>query len=178
MSAPAETASHLFAPETSATATALAKRRGRDAQNSELINVRVGHSEQRQLATGPHVVADISCAVCRTTLGWKYVDARVSSQHYKIGKFILETARVARFRGWEDTEGGDAMIEDEEDEEITAKDDPLGAVKKLMAQQGAQSVVEFDSDDDDECEEIFAGTWDADVVANRRSRRLAAYSAA
>lgn len=31
--------------------------------------------------------------------------------------------------------------------------------------------VEFDSSDEDECEEIFAGTWDREVVRVRRKRR-------
>ena len=35
-------------------------------------------------------------------------------------------------------------------------------------------LVVFDSDDEDECEDIFAGTWDAAVVAKRRRSKIAA----
>lgn len=115
-----------------------------------LLNVRVGKSENRQLVTGWHVVADISCATCSAKLGWKYVDAREQSQKYKVGKFILETERVVTFRRWEDDDetAGDA----DAPEDDVAKD------------------VEFDSEDEDECEDIFAGTWDAGAAAQRRSR--------
>jgi hypothetical protein len=34
-------------------------------------------------------------------------------------------------------------------------------------------VVVFDSEDEDECEDLFAGVWGAEVVAKRRSRRIA-----
>lgn len=33
--------------------------------------------------------------------------------------------------------------------------------------------IVFDSDDDEECEDIFAGTWDAATVAKRRSESIA-----
>jgi hypothetical protein len=32
--------------------------------------------------------------------------------------------------------------------------------------------VMFDSEDEDECEDIFAGTWDAATVARRRGSRV------
>lgn len=121
----------------------------------ELLNLRVGKSENRQLVTGWHVVADISCATCSAKLGWKYVDAREQSQKYKVGKFILETERTVTFQHWEDIPG-DGMLDHFPTEEGTTRDD-----------------VEFDSDDEDECEDIFAGTWDADVVAHRRGRMVA-----
>ena len=35
-------------------------------------------------------------------------------------------------------------------------------------------VVVFDSEDEDECEDLFAGIWGAEVVAKRRSRRVVA----
>ncbi|KAH6697387.1 yippee family protein [Plectosphaerella plurivora] len=123
----------------------------------DLINIRIGRSEDRQLVTGWHVVADINCAICSTKLGWKYVDAREPAQHYKIGKFILETERVVGFRSWEDV---DAAIGFEE-EDMPQNDSKGGA-----------DEVAFDSEDEDECEDIFAGTWDPAVVAQRRSRKL------
>ncbi|KAH7358924.1 yippee family protein [Plectosphaerella cucumerina] len=126
----------------------------------DLINIRIGRSEDRQLVTGWHVVADINCAICGVKLGWKYVDAREVAQHYKIGKFILETERVVGFRSWEDV---DAIIGFEEEDVVR------GGNKGEAS--GADEVA-FDSDDEDECEDIFAGTWDPVVVAQRRSRKV------
>ncbi|KAF4981426.1 hypothetical protein FZEAL_2774 [Fusarium zealandicum] len=122
-----------------------------------LTNIRVGKSENRQLVTGWHIVADITCETCSSKLGWKYVDAKEQGQKYKVGKFILETERVVTYRSWEDTI-------DEDDAEI--------------AEGEEEEQVEFDSDDEDECEDIFAGTWDPEVVENRRSRMVARRSQA
>ena len=36
-----------------------------------------------------------------------------------------------------------------------------------------EGVVVFDSEDEDECEDLFTGVWDAEVVAKRRGRRVA-----
>jgi len=33
-------------------------------------------------------------------------------------------------------------------------------------------VIMFDSEDEDECDDLFAGIWDPEVVAKRRSRRV------
>lgn len=121
---------------------------------STLLNIRLGKSENRQLVTGWHVVADISCENCASKLGWKYVDAKEQTQKYKVGKFILETERVVTYRGWDDVELGDA----EESFDDSHNDD-------------SHNEVEFDSEDEDECEDVFAGTWDAETVAKRRRRR-------
>lgn len=119
-----------------------------------LSNIRVGKSENRQLVTGWHVVADINCGSCSTKLGWKYVDAKEQGQKYKVGKFILEMERVVTYRSWED-----AIDEDVAETATPGKD-------------GEEEDVEFDSDDDDECEDIFAGTWDPEVVEERRRRMM------
>ncbi|CAI4215108.1 unnamed protein product [Parascedosporium putredinis] len=124
---------------------------------ADLINIRVARCESRQLVTGWHTVADISCLVCHTKLGWKYVDAKEHSQRYKVGKFILETERVLTYKSWEDVPASPRP---------RWQQDPAGGA----AGQGPD--VEFDSDDDDECDEIFAGTWNPDVVAKRRSRQV------
>ncbi|KAK7423601.1 hypothetical protein QQZ08_008954 [Neonectria magnoliae] len=115
-----------------------------------LLNIRVGRSENRQLVTGWHVVADINCGSCGTKLGWKYVDAKEQGQKYKVGKFILETERVVTQRTWEDVpvdETRDTNVADEQDDD----------------------EIVFDSEDDDECEDVFAGVWDAETVGRRRS---------
>ncbi|KAM0333171.1 hypothetical protein ACHAQA_001831 [Verticillium albo-atrum] len=129
------------------------------APSRDLLNVRVGKSENRQLVTGWHVVADITCALCHAKLGWKYVDAREEAQKYKVGKFILETERVVGFHRWEDV---DAV----EDGGLDAPASPRDG-----ADEDVDEVV-FDSDDEDECEDIFAGTWDPVAVAKKRGLKL------
>ncbi|EJT82162.1 hypothetical protein GGTG_02136 [Gaeumannomyces tritici R3-111a-1] len=163
----------------------------------ELVNIKVGRSENRQLVTGSHVVADISCRVCGTKVGWKYVDARESQQKYKVGKFILETARVVAWRGWDagrlpaapaGDDDGDGDYDDgsdeDDDEGLDYREDegPWSANEGSTGNCGHkdradgpddEEPVVFDSDDDDECEDIFAGTWNAEAVAKRRKMRRA-----
>lgn len=130
---------------------------------ADLVNIRVGRAEDRQLATGAHVVADISCIGCNNVVGWKYVDARDPGQHYKIGKFILETRKVVGFHTWEDV---DIPVVGEEDGQF---DPPSGASEDADEGDG---VVVFDSEDEDECEDIFAAVWDPKVVARRRKSKV------
>ncbi|OBT80986.1 hypothetical protein VF21_00272 [Pseudogymnoascus sp. 05NY08] len=122
-----------------------------------LINITVGRPMSRQLATGAHVVADISCAICEKVVGWKYVDAREEGQKYKVGKFILEMRRVAVVKGWEDM-----VVERGRGGEMGKGD--------AMEREGEGEDVMFDSEDEDECDEIFAGTWDRVAVRRRRAR--------
>jgi len=109
-------------------------------------------------------------------LGWKYVDAKEDSQKYKIGKFILETKRVVGLQTWED-----------EQEEIEAS--PAVGERTLKTVVNGECIWEnadsrrrkdepgeeilFDSEDEDECEDLFSGVWDPQVVAKRRGRRIA-----
>ncbi|KAF9882234.1 hypothetical protein CkaCkLH20_00270 [Colletotrichum karsti] len=162
-----------------------------------LANVRIGKCENRQLVTGWHVVADITCVLCSAKLGWKYVDAKELSQKYKVGKFILEVERVVPFRSWEDVEEGrsddDHGVSDEEEESGDEDDVEMRDVEDKKADKdvkrdgddGADDVDEddseaeevvivFDSEDEDDLEDMFSGTWDPEVVAKRRSRRVAA----
>ncbi|KAK2062707.1 yippee-domain-containing protein [Colletotrichum caudatum] len=120
-----------------------------------LANVRIGKCENRQLVTGWHVVADITCVLCSAKLGWKYVDAKELSQKYKVGKFILEVERVVPFRSWEDAPADGRGI---------SQDDGEGE------EEGVDVV--FDSEDEDDLEDMFSGNWDPEVVAKRRSRRV------
>lgn len=48
------------------------------------------------LTTGLHTVCDIYCAVCRDAVGWFYIHACEQSEKYKVGKFILEKAKLTR----------------------------------------------------------------------------------
>lgn len=122
-----------------------------------LLNVRVGRSENRQLATGWHTVADVYCASCGVVLGWKYVDAREEAQRYKIGRFILETERTTRYKSWEDVPGQGWEV---------AGYGGGGEFGKDGEEDGG-----FDSADDDECDDLFAGTWDAETALRRRAMR-------
>lgn len=62
---------------------------GRAYLINNVINVVLGHTEQRRLMTGLHTVADIHCNLCNCILGWKYVHAHDESQKYKEDKFLL-----------------------------------------------------------------------------------------
>ncbi|XP_060675630.1 protein yippee-like At4g27745 [Ziziphus jujuba] len=59
-------------------------------------NIIVGISEERNLLSGVHTIADISCSNCGEVLGWKYIRAYDIRQKYKEGKFILERAMIAK----------------------------------------------------------------------------------
>lgn len=60
------------------------------------INVITGPDEERALITGLHVVCDLYCSCCKNIVGWKYVDAQEETQKYKIGKYILEKAKIKK----------------------------------------------------------------------------------
>lgn len=100
--------------------------------------------------------------ICDTMLGWKYVDAKETAQRYKIGKFILETKRVVVGVSWEDG------VPEEMEEE---GEGGMGG-EKGEGEEG-EDVVVFDSENEDECEDLFAGVWDPEVAAKRRGRRFA-----
>jgi len=155
---------------------------------ADLINIRVGRHENRQLVTGQHVVADIWCVICETKIGWKYVDAREPAQKYKIGKFILETQLVVTHHTWEDVDS--STPNEKRDDERRLHDDFRDARQSLRLSidtrtnssrsraseesdlQDDDGVIVFDSEDEDECEDIFAGTWDPEVVAKRRRGKV------
>ena len=107
-------------------------------------------------------MSDISCAQCGSVLGWKYVAAEEEAQRYKVGKFILETRKVCRTSCWENDETGSAP--DDED---------LGQMSRRRVDDG--DVIEFDSQDEDECEDLFAGIWSPALAKKRRkSKRFSA----
>lgn len=95
-------------------------------------------------------MSDISCRSCGSVLGWKYVEAAEDAQKYKVGKFILETKRVVKGAEWEDTmeEEDGAKGMDQRDEDI-----------------------EFDSQDEDECEDLFSGIWSPQLARRRRKNK-------
>jgi hypothetical protein len=148
-----------------------------------LINVKLGPKESRRLMTGDHVVADARCAVCGATIGWKYVSAKQPEQAYKVGCFILETRRVVGCRGWEDEEaGGDDTAGVQSGLALDGRPlaggngnesvIPLGWAADWKGEGEKElEAVAFDSEDEDECEDMFAGVWDARVVAWRRKSK-------
>ena len=101
--------------------------------------------------------------VCGTVVGWKYVDAKETAQKYKIGKFILETRRIVGGKNWEDMERHPLSYRDYlGDRELVSR----------TAHAGKEEAVLFDSEDEDECDDLFAGVWDPEVVKKRRRRRI------
>ncbi|KAK8084802.1 hypothetical protein PG997_006073 [Apiospora hydei] len=127
--------------------------------SGSLVNIRVGKPESRLLVTGSHIVADVTCNICHAKVGWKYVDAKEESQKYKVGKYILETHRTVDCRHWED-----AVVSGVPEFETTT-------TRQAKPAPDAEPIV-FDSEDEDECEDIFSGTWDPVVVAKRRARKV------
>lgn len=69
---------------------------GRAHLFKSVINVTCDPPVQRHLITGSHLVSDIRCSRCKTTLGWKYEKAYVESQKYKEGKYVIELVHVIR----------------------------------------------------------------------------------
>ncbi|KAG2708514.1 hypothetical protein I3760_05G197000 [Carya illinoinensis] len=63
---------------------------------SHAMNIIVGRKEDRKLITGAYSVADIYCCNCGEILGWKYLRVYEVKQKFKEGKFIIETAKIAR----------------------------------------------------------------------------------
>lgn len=145
--------------------------------------------------TGAHVVADIRCATCGVVVGWKYVDAREQSQKYKVGKFILETERTVLVRNWEDEEGGgpghfysssapvggggarksSSLFGGGRKESCSSEGPGRGAAfleEEDTCATESEDEITFDSEDEDECEDIFAGVWDAATVAKRRGSKV------
>lgn len=75
--------------------------------------------------------------------------AEEDGQRYKIGKFILETKRVIKSGNeWE-----------AEDEEYSTANDV------------GEDDVQFDSQDEDECEDLFSGIWTPELARKRRKNK-------
>jgi hypothetical protein len=129
-----------------------------ETSEGDLINIKVGKAEPRTLSTGLHTVSDIQCATCRAKVGWKYVDAKEESQKYKIGKFIIETQRTVDYKHWEHVMSGEQSEFAFELDEIESGDNG--------------DTIVFDSDDESECDDLFAGVWDAKTAAKRRKRKV------
>lgn len=111
----------------------------------------------------------MSCSFCATLLGWKYEGAEEEGQRYKIGKFILETRRIRAESCWEmggvgGGGGGGRGGWDGEEEQ-----DNNNNKKKKKKGEGVGS--EFDSGDEDQCEDLFSGVWSEALMRRRREAR-------
>lgn len=147
------------------------------ARNDALANLPNTYTHKpvpRQLVTGRHTVGDISCSQCGSVLGWKYVEAEEESQHYKIGKFILETKRVCRSSTWDTA--------DEVDEEGLVnvnRRNSYSSVRRLSSVAPPSQMpvareadeIEFDSQDEDECDALFAGGWTPAFAKQHRMKK-------
>uniref|UniRef100_A0A7S2RCE9 Protein yippee-like n=1 Tax=Mucochytrium quahogii TaxID=96639 RepID=A0A7S2RCE9_9STRA len=71
-------------------------RNGRAYLVNHTVNVKLGPKEDRVLMTGLHTVCDVICRNCETVVGWKYEAAYNATQRYKVGKFIVEKAKLNR----------------------------------------------------------------------------------
>ncbi|KAJ4992960.1 Yippee family protein [Stagonosporopsis vannaccii] len=151
----------LYPPSTAATNAGDASPRTSseraDYSPSNLPNTLLHAPTSRQLVTGLHTVSDISCRACGSVLGWKYVAAEEETQRYKVGKYILETRRVVRGGEWEDG------IEDDVED--------AGGVDGGRPAGEGEEEIEFDSQDEDECEDLFSGVWSPELARRRRRGR-------
>lgn len=98
------------------------------------------------------------------------MDAQEASQTYKVGKYILEMERVVKHRSWDDVAVRDLGFFEREkgegEKEVEARGHDEG-------DEGDSDEIVFDSSDEEECEDIFSGTWNAAAVAKRRSQAVA-----
>ncbi|KAK5119498.1 hypothetical protein LTR85_007598 [Meristemomyces frigidus] len=148
------------------------------AKNDALPNLPNTYTHKpvpRQLVTGAHTVGDISCAQCGSVLGWKYIAAEEEAQRYKVGKFILETKRVCRSSTWENE---DDVIDEHEMQERKRRGSDgrrrssLAVPPNELPSAAGDDAVEFDSQDEDECEDLFMGVWTPQLAAKRRKARV------
>lgn len=124
----------------------------------------------RQLVTGAHTVSDISCAQCGSVLGWKYVAAEDEGQRYKVGKFILETRKVCRSSTWEsENEDGERVVDVSGGRRKSSLAMPPEGIEAVREEEGE---VEFDSQDEDECEDLFMGVWTPQLATTRRRAKI------
>lgn len=143
---------------------------------SGLPNTFLMRPMQRQLVTGSHTVSDVCCTICGVVLGWKYLAAEEESQRYKVGNFILETRRVVKGVGWE---GRHQDYDDEHDDAVMLERDcglstsaaPARAASTPAGRLREKERIEFDSQDEDECEDLFAGVWSEGLAKRRREAR-------
>ncbi|KAM5433963.1 hypothetical protein McanMca71_007146 [Microsporum canis] len=127
---------------------------------SALANTIAHRAVPRQLVTGAHTVSDIACRFCHTIIGWKYLAAEEEGQKYKVGKFIVESKRISQSSSRDSTSAHSPPTH--------STKPAVGATDKKKKKGGE---IEFDSQDEDECEDLFSGVWTPALAAKRRRRR-------
>ena len=166
---------YLVAPSTSSISPNPIGLSTAKAKNDALPNLPNTYTHKpvpRQLVTGAHTVGDISCAQCGSVLGWKYVSAEEEGQRYKVGKFILETKRVCRTASWENEDGlDDEVAGSRRSSMLSGRRKSSFAPPNEMPMVNEEQELEFDSQDEDECEDLFMGVWTPQLAAKRRKQR-------
>ena len=117
-----------------------------------LPNTKTDAPSSRQLVTGVHTVSDVRCAFCNSMLGWKYDGAEEESQRYKVGKYILETKMICSSSNWENNH---------------LQPPPTSLLHRRL-DPSCEDRIDFDSQDEDECEDLFAGVWSPSLALKRR----------
>ena len=117
-----------------------------------LPNTKTDAPSSRQLVTGVHIVSDVRCAFCSSMLGWKYDEADEESQRYKVGKYILETKMICSSSNWENND----------------LQPPPTSLRHRKVDASCDDTINFDSQDEDECEDLFAGVWSPSLAVKRR----------
>lgn len=84
-------------------------------------------------------------------LGWKYDAAEEEGQKYKVGKYILETKMICTSSDWEH--------------------DDLDLLSSNLHEKPDEGATEFDSQDEDECEDLFAGIWSPGLAMKKRRNK-------
>ncbi|KAI9808729.1 MAG: hypothetical protein M1825_003881 [Sarcosagium campestre] len=162
---------YLISGPADSSASASGNVRMHGSSSSTLPNTITHAPVPRHLVTGAHTVSDISCALCGAALGWKYVAAEDEAQRYKVGKFILETRRVRTARCWESAGSLDASgsSKNSTSEEETDGDGNIVEIGPTPPPHDDETAdVVFDSQDEDECEDLFAGVWSPRLALKRR----------
>ncbi|KAI9924503.1 hypothetical protein ASPWEDRAFT_28348 [Aspergillus wentii DTO 134E9] len=150
---------YLVSPEATASAVSVS---GSSSPTSSLQNTIIQKPVPRELVTGSHTVSDVCCAFCGSVLGWKYVAAEEESQRYKVGKFILETKRTTTTSCWDSASTISPKAAPALDQSSHGETGP----------SPLNGHVEFDSQDEDECEDLFAGIWSPDLATRRKNRKI------
>lgn len=133
----------------------------RPSKASTLPNTRIHKPVSRQLVTGAHTVSDVSCVFCASVVGWKYDAAEEESQRYKVGNFILETKRIYSASSWESREWNESWKQ-------APLDGTVPDSQHKVYDNRVESNIDFDSQDEDECEDLFAGIWNPSLAIRRR----------
>ncbi|KAJ7096294.1 hypothetical protein C8R44DRAFT_644349 [Mycena epipterygia] len=67
---------------------------GKASLFTETYNVNLSHPKAYLMATGAHIMQEITCSNCTTYLGYKIVRAVDKSERWKEGSFLLELAEM------------------------------------------------------------------------------------